>query len=57
VLPVALEGIEHSLALLLGIGSRPKVAAVHVNVPFRLRVTNWPLAPYATCTGPRTLHV
>ena len=55
--PVALEGIEHSFALLPGIGSLPNVAAVHVNVPFSVRITNRSLAPYATATGPRTFQV
>lgn len=33
--PVPEMGIEHSLLLLLGIGSEPKVATLHVNVPFK----------------------
>lgn len=32
--PVPDVGIEHSLALLLGIGSEPKVATLQLNVPF-----------------------
>src|SRR5688572_5463265 len=43
--PVAPLGIEHSLAFLLGIGSLPKVAAVHVKVPLSVRRTKAPLAP------------
>lgn len=33
-MPVPVVGIEHSFALLLGIGSEPKVATLQVKVPF-----------------------
>lgn len=33
-MPLPDVGMEHSLALLLGIGSEPKVAILHVKVPF-----------------------
>jgi hypothetical protein len=35
-IPLPEVGIEHSFALLLGMGSEPKVATLHVKVPFNI---------------------
>jgi hypothetical protein len=41
-------GTEHSFTALSGAGSDPKVATVHVKLPFKVLKTNLPSAPNAT---------
>jgi hypothetical protein len=48
------SGTEHSLTDLDGIGSEPKVATVHENVPLRTLNTNVSAAPKATFVAEAT---
>lgn len=51
------EGIEHSLALLAGFGSEPKVATLQTKEPLSTLKVNLPDAPNATLVGLETEQV
>lgn len=51
------EGIEHSLALLAGLGSEPKVATLQTKEPLSTLKVNLPDAPNATLVGLETEQV